>query len=231
MTAAPRRSAVGLVCCNTRDVFEAVSEARQLIRIVADDSGLPSYARRAAAGLEPLAASRPAVALYRLEELRGQVVPDLPSWPPICDYARCVPVDTFWDYHIQPSRRDMFEHGEDYRRHLEDHADPAAIARLDLHPDEVLVPASHSWLVPADRIVGISGARTKSLLKIDHEPPYLLMIFPVATMRTAGVAVREPRGVDAVPKRLTQWSAGDVPGERIDADIPLAALGSLQWQP
>ena len=96
----PRRCATRLVSCNTRDVFEAVSEARQLIRIVADDSGLPSYARRAAAGLEPLAASRPAVVLDRLEDLRRQVVPDLPSWPPTCDYARCVPVDTFWDYHI-----------------------------------------------------------------------------------------------------------------------------------
>ena len=125
----------------------------------------------------------------------------------------------------------MFEYGEDHRRHLDDHADPAAIARLGLHPDEVLVPASHSWLVPAARIAGMSGRRTKSLLRIDHEPPYLVMIFPVATMSAAGVAAREPGGVDAVPKRLAQWSSGDVPDERIDDDIPLAALGSLQWRP
>ena len=56
------------------------------------------------------------------------------------------------------------------------------------------------------------------------------MIFPVAQMQAAGVKVREPRGVDAVPGRILRWSSGDVPGERIDEDIPLAALGDLQWR-
>ena len=31
-------------------------------------------------------------------------------------------------------------------------------------------------------------------------------------------------------KRFTQWAPGDVHGERIDKDIPLAALGGLQWR-
>ena len=56
------------------------------------------------------------------------------------------------------------------------------------------------------------------------------MIFPAATMRAAGVVVRDPCGLDAVPGRQTQWSSGDVPDEGIDQDIPLAALGSLQWR-
>ena len=63
--------------------------------------------------------------------------------------------------------------------------------------------------------------------------PFSVPFLPVqqVAMRAAGVAVREPRGVAAVPKRLAQWSSGDVPDERIGDDIPLAALGSLQWRP
>ncbi|GEM_PF-2934890 len=57
------------------------------------------------------------------------------------------------------------------------------------------------------------------------------MIFPVEQTLAAGVMVREPSGIDAVPGRFTGWVPGDVPGERIDEDIPLAALGSLQWRP
>lgn len=43
--------------------------------------------------------------------------------------------------------------------------------------------------------------------------------------------VREPRGLDAVPARLVQWRAGDVPDERIDLNIPRAALGRIGWRP
>ena len=50
-------------------------------------------------------------------------------------------------------------------------------------------------------------------------------------MRAAGVEVREPRGLDVVPGRFLQWVAGDVAGERIDEDIPVAALGGLEWRP
>lgn len=57
------------------------------------------------------------------------------------------------------------------------------------------------------------------------------LIFPMERMLAAGVRVREPRGVDAIPSRLTQWVPGDVPGERIDENIPVAALGDLQWRP
>lgn len=40
-------------------IMNAVAMARQLIRIVATDPGLPRYARRKAASLEPLASSKP----------------------------------------------------------------------------------------------------------------------------------------------------------------------------
>ena len=176
------------------------------------------------------AISQPELVLNHLEELRPQVVPDLPMWPPTCDYARCVPVATFWSHHLRPDRREVFATPEDYLVHLEAEVDPAATAGGDLKSG-ILVAAAHSWLVPAARIAGLDGARIKSRLNLDHESPYIVMMFPAARMTAAGVDVREPRGIDAVPGRFTGWSPGDVPDERIDQDIPVAALGDLEWRP
>ena len=65
----------------------------------------------------------------------------------------------------------------------------------------------------------------------DNEPPYLVLIFPAEKMKAAGMAVREPRGLDAVPTQLVHWVPGDVPDERIDQDIPATALGGIEWRP
>ena len=207
-----------------------MAAARDLIRVVADDPGLPRFARREANGLLLMAASQPELVSARLDALRTRVLPDLPLWPPECDYARCVSVATFWRFHLASAVRGFFRHHTEYQRHLEAHADPALAARSHL-PDGVLIPAPHSWLIPADRITGLSGLQTRSLLQFEQRPPYLVMIFPVEQMLAAGVKVREPRGVDAVPSRFTRWVPRDVPDERIDEDIPLAALGGLQWRP
>ena len=211
-------------------MVNVVAQARDLVRIVANDSGLPRFARRRANELAQLAGSQPELVLDKLEDLRRQVVPDLPLRFPICDYARCVPVAAFWRHHVRPERGELFASPEDYRFHLEAETDPAATARGDLR-DGILVLAAHSWLVPADRIAGLDGVHLKSRLRLDRAPPYIVMMLPVARMRAAGVAVREPRGVDAVPGRFRRWSPGDVPEERIDQNIPVAALGDLQWRP
>ena len=87
-------------------------------------------------------------------------------------------------------------------------------------------------MVPAANIAGLNGRSLKVRLKLSSsEPPYLIFIFPVAKLQAAGVQVREPRGVDAVPARHVQWSPGGVADERIDQDIPYAALGGIQWRP
>lgn len=56
-------------------------------------------------------------------------------------------------------------------------------------------------------------------------------MFPLSKLIASGVRVREPRGVDAVPGRHLQWSPGVVPHERIDRNVPYAALGGIQWHP
>ena len=178
----------------------------------------------------PLAASEPDLVADRLEGLRRRVVPDLSLSPPDCDYARCVSVEVFWCYHLTTRHRDFFRHDGQYQRFLESQADPSVVARSHL-AGTVLVPAPHSWLIPAGRIAGLSGLQTRSKLQIKQKPPYLVMIFPMALMKAAGVGVREPRGLDAVPGRFLQWSSSDVSGERIDKDIPLAALGGIEWRP
>ncbi len=211
-------------------MHNAAREAIDLIQLVASDTKLNQSARREAKKLFPLAASEPEMVWDRLEALRERVVPDLRLWPADCDYARCVSVDAFWRHHLATRHRDFFRHHGQYQRFLESQADPSAVSRSHLAGD-VLVPAPHSWLIPAAKIAGLSGLQTRSRLQIKQKPPYLVMIFPMALMKAAGVGVREPRGLDAVPGRFVRWSSGDVVGERIDEDIPLDALGDIVWRP
>lgn len=215
----------------SQTMVNAAGMARQLIQIVATDPGLPPSLRRQARSLESLVSSKPDLVVEELEVLRDGVLSNLAWQPPVVDYARCVSVPVFWRYHLRPSRRRIFRSGDLYRRYVESQGNCVQVIRNDLRNDEPLVPGAHSWMVPVSRIAGLDGAATKRRLRIDHEPPYIVMVFPAERMGAAGVDVREPRGVDAVPARLLQWSPGDVPDERIDQDIPTAALGGLEWRP
>ncbi len=208
-----------------------MTQARELIRIVSRDTRLPRYVRRSAASLQALAAVQPPLVLDGLEALRQRVIPDLALQQPTCDYARCVSVDAFWEHNLHSERRAAFVTSKDYLHWLRLQADPATSALNDISTGNI-VPAAHSWMVPAANIAGLNGRSLKVRLKLSNsEPPYLIFIFPVAKLQAAGVQVREPRGVDAVPARHVQWSPGGVPDERIDQDIPYAALGGIQWRP
>jgi len=205
--------------------------AREFIRIISSDTGLPKYVRQRAASLQLLAASQPSLVLDSLEELRHQVILDLALESPTCDYARCVPVESFWRHNLTPERRSVFATSNDYLHWLQLQSDPGSAALHDISSGNI-VPAPHSWLVPAYRIGGLNGPGLKTRLKLSgSEPPYLVFIFPMAKLKAAGVEVREPRGIDTVPARQVQWSPGDVSDERIDLDIPHAALGGIEWRP
>lgn len=205
--------------------------ARELIRIVSDDTKLPRYVRRQAGSLQLLAASQPSLAFDDLEILRQRVIPDLPMEKPTCDYARCVSVEAFWQHNLKPDRRAFFLTPKNYLLWLNFQGDPAIAAFQDISSGDI-APAPHSWLVPAARIAGLDGRALKSRLKLSgSEPPYLVFVFPLAKLKAAGVEVREPRGIDTIPARHVQWSPGDVPDERIDQDIPYTALGGIEWRP
>ncbi len=211
-------------------MYNAVKDALDLINVVTSDTKLRRSVRQEAKGLVPLTASQPELVEVRLESLRRRVVAGLPLWPPDRDYARCVSVDVFWRFHLAAHHREFFRQPGQYLKFLESQADPSAVALRQL-AGGVLVPAPHSWLIPETRITGLNGPQTRSRLQIKQKPPYLVMIFPMALMKAAGVDVREPRGLDAVPGRFVRWSPCGVSGERIDNDIPMAALGGMEWRP
>ena len=233
-----RRSAVGervawVWWCHTDDMAVVGTRVRNLIRIVADDPGLPRSARKDAAALMDLAMTRPRLAEQRLGELRESVLPTLELEPPRVDYARCIPIETFWRHHLDRDRKAMFGRDpEAYARHLEVHSDPAAAARGDLSDDPILFRAPHSWLIPSANVAGVVGHTLARRLQLgDSKPPYVVFVFPCELLRAAGVTVREPRGIDAVPGPFLQWTPGGVPDERIDRDVPLSALGWIEWRP
>lgn len=209
----------------------SVAETRQLIGIVVADKRLPRHVRRKAAALEPLVLTSPELVRDRLNEIREATLLDLGVDPPDIDYARCVSVEVFYDHHIQSARKRFFRDPEDYLLYLGSLTNPAETARRDIKQEPILLPAAYSWLIPAHNIADLRGPSIKSRLQLHQDPPYIVMMFPVERMRAADVGVREPRGIDVVPSYLTWWSPKAVPGERIDQDIPLSALGGLEWRP
>ncbi len=210
---------------------DVAAEARRMIHIVAEDPGLPRFIRHNAVDLETLLDRYPDLVWERLDAMRRSFLSDLPLVTPCVDYSRCVSVQVFWRYHLRRSRRDFFRTAELYRRHLKILDNPVETLWNDLRRDDPLIPGDHSWLVPIGHISDLNGYQTRNRLRINYDPPYIVMVFPMSRMIRAGVKVREPRGLDAVPARHLQWSPKDVPDERIDGDIPLAALGELRWLP
>lgn len=204
-----------------------------MVRIVVDDAALPSYVRREAASLAGLAGRQPGRVRERLEDLRQRLLPDLALYRPECDYARCVSGETFWRHHLRPDRKAYFgaDH-EAYLSYLRSQPDPAAAARADLSDADILVPAEFSWLVPLEQLTGLDGGAIARRLQLrGSAQPFVVFVFPEERLLRHGVTLRAPRGIDAIPAKLLQWTPGGVPEERIDRNIPLAALGDVQWRP
>ncbi|WP_419842994.1 hypothetical protein [Candidatus Poriferisodalis sp.] len=110
--------------------------------------------------------------------------------------------------------------------------EPATAAFNDLSGDPILLPAEHSWMVPAANVAETAGSALRRQLQLGgSRPPFIMFIFPKALLCAAGVMIREPRGFDALPGRNLQWTPGGVPDERVDNDIPLLALGWIEWRP
>lgn len=214
----------------TLRVPDAATEARELVRIVSSDTGLPHAVRNRAADLTIVAEVNPDIALTRLAEVHRDVAPALPRVEPTVDYVRCLSIEVFWRFNLEPGRKAYFATAEDYRRAVEADPDPAERLLADLGPDP-LVPAANSWLVPKADVAGFTGPQIKSRLNMSQAPPYVLFVCSVARMIDAGVTVRVPRGVDAIPSGLLQWYPENVPHETIDGDLPRKALERIEWRP
>lgn len=213
------------------DISGRVAQAVTLSRITSNDRQLSPAVRKRAFGCALLCANHQyALALQRLDALHKDTVPHLQTQEPQVDYARCIGVLTFWRFNIDIAIKTAFPDHDNYRRRIERSQHPEMLLTSDLGPGP-LVQANHSWLAPARLIAGLTAAQTQIRLNFNQPPPYVIMVFSKSKMQAAGVEVREPRGIDAIPRRLTQWRPDNVPGERIDRDIPLAALERLEWRP
>jgi hypothetical protein len=209
---------------------DAATQARELVRIVRGDTELPAGVRRQAGALASLAASNPDLAIERLLSLRLETLPMLPMEWPAVDYARCVSIEVYWRFNLDPRLKDAFVAPEDYRRWIETDPHPSVALEAGLGL-QLIVPAANSWLVPNARVMGLSAAQLKVQLNFDQPPPYVVMVFSVDRMVAAGVRVRVPTGLDAIPSRLTHWYRENVPDERSDRDVPRSALEGIEWRP
>jgi len=208
---------------------DAATEARELIRIVSSDTSLSTATRRRATIIGALVGTNPDLALMRLAELRVEVVPLLPTAAPVVDYVRCIGIEVYWRNNLAAARKAFFATPEDYRRTVEAEPDPGARLLGDLGRDPV-VPAANSWLLPLRDVEGLSGAQMKIRLNMGQDPPYVMLIWTLGGMLAAGVTVRVPCGLDAIPSRLRQWYPENVPNERIDGDLPRLALERIEWR-
>ena len=211
-------------------VDDASTQAQELLRIVITDPHLASGVHGSARALATMRSANPNLVLMALDALHAATAPTLNVAPSTLRYARFVPIAAFWQYNLSTVAKRRFATPTDYSRHIQTSLDPALELMADLGP-QLLAPAANSWLVPLRNVAGLTGIAVKRALIISPPPPYVVMILPVAKMVSANVQVRDPRGVDAIPYRLTQWRSGNVSDEQIDRDIPRAALGRLEWWP
>lgn len=205
------------------------SDADALARIVNSDPKLPSSVRQQARQLRPLASRNPELAIKKLKEIHACVTKNLPTKPAKVAFARCVSIKTFYDHHLRPERKKDYTHFGHYRDYIDSDQNPTSQLMNDLKLG-ILIPAIHSWLVPYYRIRTSDVDEIKSLLAFHELPPYVVMVFSVSSLKSAGVEVREQRGIDAIPNRHTEWFPNNVPGERINSDIPRSALTSIEWR-
>jgi hypothetical protein len=207
--------------------------ALRLVSIVADDPGLSDSVRKKAAALWAVVTRNPDLALEQLDRLALAAIPTLPLVAPMADLAKCVGIENYWAFYLDGKVR-AFLDSETYRRQVELAPNPSRTLLMDLKTDPILIAAIHSWLVLLADVEGLDADEIRNALAIRGTAPYAIFVFPVGDLRAAGVMVRTPRAVDAVPERLVEWRLGGLASgatELIDQNIPRRALGSIQWRP
>lgn len=201
-----------------------------MLQMIAGDPAVPKdIAEEATQLLDMGSQDLPATMKRRIDRwsqrIIGQILPHLPTE----DYVRCISYDALFDYYILNSVQQHYRTSIEYLEALlERSADPASIIWDDLQRP-ILVPARHSWLIPASDVNSNDVEAIRAQLQIQGNPPFLVMEFSRTRMVECGLYVRQPCSIDAIRTSQLQWTPGGVPNERIDGDIPFVALGSLRW--
>ncbi len=139
-------------------------------------------------------------------------------------------LETFWNHNLEGGTKEVFATPASYARYVSSASDPAEI--LSHHVgSQVVADAAHSWMVPYSHLEGLTSIQARARLRFHQDPPFVVMVFSVEKMVANNVMIRDPRGLDVIPSRILDWYPGNVPDEKIDSDIPRAALDRIEWLP
>lgn len=201
------------------------------MRVVADDLGVPEEVRDRAASMAELEHTEDDAveALDGLYEWASPFGLD-DEYESADDLARVVNSGTFLRRLCRPEVYRTFLGSEElYREALRDEPDRAT-DDLVRDPEAVIFEGPYSWMVPMRSLrfedePDVTGALRSLQLS---DPPFMILSFPAGHLASAGVRVRPPCALDAIPKRNWQWRRNDVPAEVIDRDIPKKACAGIE---
>lgn len=178
--------------------------------------------------------TRPARSLQKLQGLAEETLPLVERELPTTGLTRIVSAGTFWKHHASNEVREAFTTVDDFVQYLITSDDPSGELHRMLAPDSPVIPWQRSWLAPTGRIRGLDGRSLIAALELgaDAEPPFVAFHLPLQQMIASGVLVRPPCSLDSVLGPNPQWSpTGLASGidEFVDGDVPLAAVGHVEW--
>jgi hypothetical protein len=210
------------------------------LQLVVNDTELDSDYRNRAADLLVDVNLDDHDVLVELEQIYLDAWPQLmdEAEDPACTYARFVGIDTYIFNYARASTMRAFEDDPNrYRLVLESLGDGARVARLneDLveEPDEVLISARYSWLIPHDQVQAKASDDVWDAIKAKTLPlpPFICLVLPEDLLRDADVKVRPPCALDAAITHHDEWRRGATPNEVVDGDIPRRCCDLVAWYP
>ena len=205
--------------------------AMRRARTIEQDHALRAAERRKLDRFRRMAGTRPALANAGLIQLALEVASDLARSIPKAALARCVSIQVFYTHHLDADTKVDLPTVAAFEAFVGALDQPNEFLMGHLSPVEPIFPAKNSWLIPADRIAGLSADRTREFLQVDYRPPLVIFHMPLQRLHDVGVTVRKPRSIDTVAHDFAQWRPSSVPGELIDADVPRSAIDSIEWRP
>lgn len=207
--------------------------AKAFAWVIADDKSLDDWIRQRAHGLASLDGLTDEQALVELDRLYGEAAPfgidD--EYVPDLDLMRVVKFDSFLRRMTKQEVQDTFVGSPAlYQKAIEAEPDRVEDDFVD-DPRKIILPGEYSWMSPVGAVEEVDPADPFEALKSRQleEPPFIVLEFPVDLTTAAGVRVRPPCPLDAIPGRNWQWERGDVTAEVIDRDLRREACGGVNY--